>query len=232
MQKCVRNGGSQRGRLVTGAAVLVGLLVTLMLPAGQASATTIQCCSLTSDATPVSQLSSTFDFSVAGAVLTLVVDNDTVVPNEFNINEIYFNTSLSVTTLTLTSAAHSDNSAGNNFGNVFAQWEPVLTNQMVDGLGVFDFALNDGMGELNPAQIGPGEDITFVLDINGGVGVFDMGDFGPRIAAKFVNGPDDPESPGDEDSAFGAIPVPEPSTVLFLASGLAAMAAGRRRRAQ
>ena len=38
-------------------------------------------------------------------------------------------------------------------------------------------------------------------------------------AAKFANGPDDPENPGNEDSAFGATLVPEPGTGLLLRLG-------------
>jgi hypothetical protein len=46
------------------------------------------------------------------------------------------------------------------------------------------------------------------------------------VAAKFVNGPDDPEAPGMEDSAFGTIP--EPSTAMLLSLGLLALGARRR----
>ncbi len=199
----------------------------LVSPAA-ATASTIQCCTFSSDATPAAQLQSTFDFQVSGSTLTLTVDNDTLAPNEFNINEIYFDASVSVTSLSLTSATHSDNSAGNNFGDVTSGWQPVFTNQMADGFGPFDFALFDGQGELNPAQIGPGENIEFVLSINGGVGIFSMDDFGPLVAAKFVNGPDDPEDPGNEDSAFGTIP--EPTTGALLGMGLLGVAWHRRRR--
>ena len=204
-------------------------VVGLLCPS-DAAASTIQCCTISSDATPASQLQSTFDFQVSGATLTLRVDNDTVVPSEFNINEIFFDASPSVASLVLTSATHSDTSAGNNLGDVFGSWQPVFTDEMANGFGPFDFALFDGVGEENPAQIGPGEEIEFVLSINGGVGTFSMADFGPLVAAKFVNGPDDPESPGNEDSAFGT--VPEPSTSLLLGIGLTGLAAMRRRGAK
>jgi hypothetical protein len=190
--------------------------------ASDAVATTIQCCTISSDATPASQLQGTFDFQVSGATLTLTVDNDTVAPNDFNINQIFFDASGSVTSLSLTSATHSDNSAANNFGDVTSDWAPVSTDEMADGFGSFDFALFGGVGETDPALIGAGEDIQFVLSINGGVGTFTMADFGPLVGAKFVSGPDDPEAPGSQDSAFGT--VPEPSTAVLLGAGLLGLA--------
>ena len=87
----------------------------------------------------------------------------------------------------------------------------------VNGFGDFDFALNDGVGATADDIIEPGENVEFILDITG-AGTIDMTDFdvlnlaGFSHAAKFVNGPDDPESPGNEDSGFGA--VPEPGTAL------------------
>ncbi len=210
---------STSGRAIFGTAIFA--VVGLLCPSG-AAASTIQCCTISSDATPASQLQSTFDFQVSGATLTLTVDNDTVVPSQFNINEIYFDASPSVISLSLTSATHSDTVGNPPLGDVTSDWTPVFTDEMANGFGPFDFALFDGIGELNPAQIGPGENIEFVLSINGGVGTFTMADFGPLVAAKFVNGPDDPESPGNEDSAFATIP--EPTTGLLLGMGLLGLA--------
>jgi hypothetical protein len=193
--------------------------------AGAASATTINLSGVSSDATPASQLDASFDFSVTGTTLTLTVTNT---GSDFNINQIYFNGSDDVTSLSLTSATHSA------AGDVTSIWAPVEPGSTPDGFGVFDFALTDGVGETNVNIIEPTESIVFVFSISG-TGPFADADFivgnvnDYLAAAKFVNGPDDPESPGDEDSAFGT--VPEPGTLALLALGAAGLALGRSRRA-
>jgi hypothetical protein len=200
-------------------------LATALGFAAPALATTISLSSDSSDATPASQLDADFDFSVSGSTLTLTVSNT---GSDFNINEIYFNGSGLVSSLSLTSATHSV------AGDVSAAWLPIEPNSMADGFGTFDFALTDGVGQNNPNVMNPGESIVFVFAITGSGGYADA-DFivangsGYTAAAKFVNGPDDPESPGDEDSAFGA--VPEPLTAWLLAVGLGGLLAAGRKRA-
>jgi hypothetical protein len=199
--------------------------LALVFAAGAASATTINLSSVSSDATPASQLDASFDFSVAGSTLTLTVTNT---GSDFNINEIYFNASGLVTGLTLSSATHSAE------GDVSSAWLPIELGSSAGGFGAFDFALTDGVGQTNPNIINPGEDIEFVFTISGSGGYADA-DFivgnvnGYVAAAKFVNGPDDPESPGDEDSAFGT--VPEPGTLALLALGVPVLWMGSHRRA-
>lgn len=203
-----------------------------------ALATTISLSSVSSDATPASQLDADFDFSVSGSTLTLTVTNT---GSAFNINGIYFNGSGLVSSLSLTSATHSAPL------DVTAAWSPVEPNSNADGFGSFDFALTDGTGQNNPNIINPGESIVFVFAITGSGGYSDA-DFivangkGYEAAAKFVNGPPDPECAGvteptemcpegadTEDSAFGA--VPEPAVAWLLAAGLSGLlAAGRRGR--
>lgn len=191
-------------------------VLALVFVAGAASATTINLSGVSSDATPASELDASFDFSVTGATLTLTVTNT---GSDFNINQIYFNGSDDVTSLSLTSATHSAQ------GDVTGIWAPVEPGSSADGFGAFDFALTDGVGETNVNIIEPGEDIVFVFAITG-TGLTDA-DFivgngsGYLAAAKFVNGPGD-------DSAFGT--VPEPGTLALLAFGAAGLALGRSRR--
>jgi hypothetical protein len=200
--------------------------------ASSGGATTLTLSTMSSDPTPASVLDATFVFMITGpSELTLTVTNDTTAPDEYIINEVWFNGAGNVTGLTLNSATHSVGAV-----DVTAAWDPVLTSQMVDGFGTFDFGLTDGVGSNNPDLIGPGESIDFVFTI-AGTGPFDMDDFnvlnaaGKSAAAKFIAGPaeNDPTELGDEDSAFGA--VPEPATVVLLGLGLVGIGVlGRRPR--
>jgi hypothetical protein len=201
-------------------ASLVTVAVMFLGATGSSQASTIVCCDMSSDSTPAGDLDATFDFSVVGATLFLELTNDTVAPNDFNINELYFNAATNVTSLTLTAATHS------TIGDVLVHWDPVMTNVMEDGFGDFDFAIMDGNGETDPWLIGSGENILFELAI-GGTAPFDMNDFGLAnidgytLGAKFVNGPGD-------DSAWGAN-VPEPSTALLMGLGSLILGISRRR---
>ena len=201
--------------------------------ASTASASTITLSGVSSDATPASTLNATLEFNVlGGATLELIATNLTTAPDLFNISELFWNASSNVDGLTLTAATHSV------INDVFDDWDSVATGMGADGFGNFGFSLMDGVGEGNPSLIGPQESITFLMTILGtcaGTLSCTMADFivangsGYIGAAKFVNGPDDPEAPGFEDSAFGATVVPEPTSALLIGLGLAALS-GRRRR--
>jgi hypothetical protein len=206
---------------------VAGALLALGSSAG---ATTLTLSAVSSDGTPASVLDATFVFMITGASeLTLTVTNDTAAPDEYVINGAWWNAADHVTGLTLDSATHS------SAGDVTAAWAPVENASMVDGFGIFDFGVTDGVGLMNVNLIGPGESIDFVFTI-AGTGPFDMNDFNVlnamnlSAAAKFIAGPaaNDPTELGDEDSAFGA--VPEPTTAALLGLGLLGVGVlGRRR---
>ena len=210
-----------------GLPALAGAVLGTLVASG-AGATPVECCDASSDATPASQLDITFDFSVAGTTLTVTVTNDDGGGFGFNVNEIYFNGSDDVTSLSFSSATHSV------AGDVTAAWAPLDSNTMVDGFGIFDFGVSDGVGETNPNVIGPSESIAFIFTVNAGLADADFivaNGQGYLVAAKFTNGPDDPEDPGNEDSAFGAA-TPEPGVLGLFALGLAGLLVAARRRVQ
>lgn len=208
--------GMNMRRFVLLAAVAAS--IALSLPAAAAS---IVLSDESSNGTPASFFDANFDFSVVGTTLTLVVTNTTIAPDEYNLNEIYFNASSSVTSLSLTSAMHSAE------GDVLVDWAPLFNTIMADGFGDFDYGLQDGMGETDPSVIGSNEFLTLMFSITG-TGPFSGGDFietnadGYAAGAKFVNGPGD-------DSGFGAS-VPEPGTAMLLGAGLLVLGARQRAR--
>ena len=180
---------------------------------GSAQAGLITLSTFSSDETDASFLDATMDFVVFGSTLMLTVNNTTIAPNEYNINEMYFNGGGGVTGLnvvTMPTGWMLDDSG----------------TAAADGFGMFDFALLDGTGG-DKSLIMPGETLLFEFEILGS-GVMD--DFTtnfsdpppghvPMIAAaKFISGPGD-------DSAYGAIPAPGAAIVL-----LGAFLPRRRRR--
>ena len=192
---------------------LVAILGAVAL-ANAASATFIDLSGASSDETDASLLGARMDFEVVGNMLTLTVTNNTADPYAYKINELYFNVPDGVT-------LSFDGLPG---------WSDAV-DVMVNGFGVFDFALLDGQGG-SPNQITAGETVVFNFTItagaptkNGFITLFSdpIGDNdGYIVAAKFVGGP-------GNDNAYGAT-LPAPGALALLAA--AGLVGSRRRRRQ
>ena len=201
---------------------LIGMLLFVGLSQAQA-ALVYTFSDLSSDATPASVLDATltFDVTALGAIggttdlLTLTLDNQTTAPNAFAINEAYFNFTGIYAGFSLES------------GTGALHQGPLAA----DGHGDFDIKL-DGF------LLATGDTMTWEIDLGlTGVSNSDFndwssippGDTQTLAALKFVQGPDDPETPGSEDSAFGAV-VPVPAAVWLFGSGLLGLVGVARRK--
>jgi hypothetical protein len=201
------------GGYALGAVCAVVALGALAQPA---QASMIMISTHSSDETPASVLDATMDFQVLGSTLTLTVTNDTTAPDEYLINQLYFNGTDNVSGLTPVATPEG--------------WS-YSTGEQADGFGTFDFALIDGVGGDSHA-IAPGDSLTFTFTISG-AGYTDIdftSDFSTNtndpmvVAAKFIVGPGD-------DSAFGATNEPVVPAAPGVAIFLGLLATGRRRRA-
>ncbi len=206
--------------------VLVFCLVT---PNAHAALVTLSTHSSNGGSSPPdpSLLDATLDFSVVGNILTLNVHNLTPESGSdpaLKINEIYFSATENVTDLALYSV--TDPIAG----EVYNQWKKsdfVENGFLVDGFGLFDVAVIDGVGN-RPHVIDPGETLVFKFTIDG-TGSYSDTDFTTEwssdgepmlAAAKFYDGGD--------IGGYGATNVPEPATICLLSIGAFGLLRSRR----
>ena len=179
---------------------------------------------------PASSMDASMNLSVANVgywELTLAVSNLT--PENtgdlaFKMSELYFNTSASITSLTL------DTVVGGNASD----WTLTLNmdNILCDGFGLFDISIISNDPSLT--WINPLETLTFMIMIDAGTPPYTDTDFYDLSsmdshpehilaygAAKFFGG-----GPADL-SAYGAY-VPEPATIFMLGLGVLALLRKRR----
>jgi hypothetical protein len=185
---------------------------------GAGNAGFITLSNVSSDETPASVLDAGFHFDVAGSNLLLRIFNDTAAPYAFYINEIFFNSSSKVESLSLLSTDPSSTPG----------WT-YEANQAANGFGVFKHTTYAPRRPINDIKPGDNMLLTFAItgssvtqsDFLGQWSTNPPGNISALAAAKFVRGPND-------DSAFGAA-VPIPPAILLLGSGLCLFAAVRKR---
>ena len=167
-----------------------------------------------------------FDGGNAGDEIQITFENTTsggFGAGDYDVSEIWLSLSSDITIGSVLSPA-----SGTDLGWELAAPPPV----MINGFGMFNLGLTlFGNVNSNPDLILPGETATILLSFVCG-GTCDDSDLinnlaGKAVAAKFINGGDAYGDPND--SAFGASPIPEPSTALLMGLGLVGMGLRRRR---
>lgn len=204
------------GKLTVG---VVAVLIVLAAQTGQASPITLKLSDFSSNEIPADNLDARMTFTVVGNTLTVDVANDTQdPPEEFRINEVYFNA--------------TDNITGLQMGTVQG-WACLFSEDahQVNGFGLFDVGMTNGTGN-DPNQVQPGQTKTFTFQITSNNAPSEA-DFTTELstkvdehieslaAAKFVN--------GAGRSAYGNV-IPEPGAVVLLAIGGFTLLLRRRRR--
>jgi len=167
-----------------------------------------------------------FDGGNAGDEIRLTFENTTsggFGAGDYDVSEIWLNLSTEITIGSVLSPA-----SGANLG-----WDLVAPPATgVAGFGDFNLGVAlFGNVNVNPDLILPGETATILISFSC-AGTCDESDvinnaMGKAAAAKFING--GPAYGDNDDSAFGASPVPEPSTALLVGLGLVGLSAHRRR---
>jgi len=215
------------------AAVVLVFLMGLAVPREARATTVLNLSEYSSDETPADCLSGLLTFTVTGDSLVLSVTNDTTSPNDYYINQIYFNIGADLSKMTLTSAPSNWSLDYDEDGN------------KAGGFGYFDVELSTNK---KAAQVAPGKTLSFTFTFKGlsssltdTLFTTEWSTSGHPSAlgvAKFVRGPGDDSAfgsayfvatPPDPTPTGGTVPEPVSLSVLGLAAGLGAVASRLRR---
>jgi hypothetical protein len=210
-------------RLLFLGSVVAALLLVVPAGASTISDAEIRLSEMSSEqeegGTPPNVLNAVVKFTVVDSTLTLDVNNT----SNYDIVDLYFNSSDYISNLSIIPPTHADWRLGGH--------------RKAGGLGTYDHHVTV-TGNFNKSsatiQDGTWASLVFSFDcVDVDVcSVLDFaainGDKGKALAAKFVNGGDAFGDP--DDSAFGASPshMPEPGTGALLGLGLVALARARR----
>ena len=208
-----------------GAAALLCALGASLAPS--AGASTLALSEISNEpGVPADWMGAQVTFEVLDSILTVTLVNTTSSPTEFDVTELYFNSSSDIDDLVFLTAIGAD---GDNFDDWL--WE---SDAQFSPYGIFDWALVGPSQGNDLAHVEPGETQVFTFSIRcaGGatcddsdfVGEFSrFHDIDVQIAARFRNGPEDVSARG------ATAPEPDLAALLLVGAGALALRARRRR---
>jgi len=204
-------------RLIQAVAMFAGAIVAFSVLPAAADTITFSGPLMSDNDVPYTVFDAVIDYSYAGGVLTLDLENDTASPYAYTLSVLAFNVSSDVTGMSILDDGGLSNTS-------------LTANAHGDGFGVFSYVFDLGRGN-NGIAAGDSETVTFsVTGSNLGTSDFfdglTSGNKPVLATIHFTRGPDDdsawvsPDPPG----------APEPASVSLVGLGLLGLVVRRIRR--